>query len=56
MKEFGVEIEEMQNYGGTTSLKSKIISEEVTHFDMIQPELFVIVFLSIITFASYIMF
>ncbi|XP_041026858.1 uncharacterized protein LOC121267042 [Juglans microcarpa x Juglans regia] len=29
MKESSVEIEAMQNYGGTTSLKSKIISEEV---------------------------
>ncbi|KAG6691616.1 hypothetical protein I3842_10G072100 [Carya illinoinensis] len=29
MKESGVEIEAMQNYGGTISLKSKIISEEV---------------------------
>lgn len=30
MKESGVEIEGMHNYGGTTSLKSKIASEEVT--------------------------
>ncbi|XP_059438071.1 uncharacterized protein LOC132170928 [Corylus avellana] len=29
MKDSGVEIEAMQSYGGTTSLKSKIISEEV---------------------------
>ncbi|BBH04374.1 hypothetical protein Prudu_015497 [Prunus dulcis] len=29
MKESGVEIEGMQSYGGTTSLKSKIASEEV---------------------------
>ncbi|KAF5474822.1 hypothetical protein F2P56_006682 [Juglans regia] len=29
MKESGVEIESMQSYGGITSLKSKIISEEV---------------------------
>ncbi|KAL4654839.1 hypothetical protein ACB092_01G409100 [Castanea dentata] len=29
MREYGVEIEAMQSYGGTTSLKSKIILEEV---------------------------
>lgn len=29
MKESGVEIERMQSYGGTTSLKFKIASEEV---------------------------
>lgn len=31
MKECGVEIEAMQSYGGNTSLKSKISSEEVRH-------------------------
>lgn len=29
IKESGVEIEAMQNYGGRTSLKSRILSEEV---------------------------
>lgn len=29
MKESGLEIEVMQSYGGSTGLKSKIISEEV---------------------------
>ena len=32
MREYGVEIEAMQSYGGTTSLKSKIILGEVSHF------------------------
>lgn len=32
MKESGVEIDALQSYGGGTSLKSKIFSEEVTHF------------------------
>lgn len=32
MKESGVEIEAMQSYGGSTSLKSRIASEEVKHF------------------------
>lgn len=32
LKETGVEIEAMQNYGGNTSLKSKIASEEVLIF------------------------
>lgn len=31
MKESGFEIEAMQSYGGSTSLKSKIFSEEVSH-------------------------
>ena len=31
IKESGVEIEAMQSYGGSTSLKSKISSEEVSH-------------------------
>lgn len=31
MKESGVKIEAMQSYGGGTSLKSKIFSEEVIH-------------------------
>ena len=30
MKNSGMEIEAMQSYGGSTSLKSKIISEEVS--------------------------
>lgn len=38
MKESGVEIEAMQSYGGITSLKSKIILEEVSHFYMVQLE------------------
>lgn len=41
MKESGVEIEAMQSYGGITSLKSKIISEEVSHFAILQVELLV---------------
>lgn len=32
MKESGVEIDALQSYGGGTSLKSKIFSEEVIHF------------------------
>lgn len=32
MKESGVEIDALQSYGGGTRLKSKIFSEEVTHF------------------------
>lgn len=31
MKESGLEIEVMQSYGGSTGLKSKIISEEVCY-------------------------
>lgn len=31
LKESGVEIEALQIYGGTTSLKYKIFNEEVTH-------------------------
>ncbi|GFZ06338.1 hypothetical protein Acr_18g0005080 [Actinidia rufa] len=33
MKESGIEIEAMQSYGGSTSLRSKIFSEEPTLFD-----------------------
>lgn len=55
MKESGVEIEAMQSYGGTTSLKSKIISEEVSHFCLVELELFARArLLSIIDFTSYI--
>lgn len=32
LKDSGVEIDAMQTYGGSTSLKSKIGSEEVRHF------------------------
>ena len=35
MREYGVEIEAMQSYGRTTSLKSKIILEEVIHFFLV---------------------
>ena len=35
MREYGVEIEAMQSYGRTTSLKSKIILEEVSHFFLV---------------------
>lgn len=38
MKESGVEIEGMQSYGGTTSLKSKIASEEVSHSFLLELE------------------
>ena len=31
MKESGIEIEAMQRYGGSTSLKSKICAEEVSY-------------------------
>ena len=55
MKDSGVEIEAMQSYGGTTSLKSKIISEEVNHFCLVELELFSRArLLSIIDFTSYI--
>lgn len=55
MKESGVEIEAMQSYGGTKSLKSKIISEEVRHFCLVELELFARArVLSIIDFTSYI--
>ena len=51
MRESGVEIEAMQSFGGTTSLKSKIFSEEVSH----KLELFVMAWLlSLITFTSYV--
>lgn len=36
LKESGVEIEAMETYGGSTSLKSKILSEEVSHFCIAQ--------------------
>lgn len=32
LKESGAEIEAMETYGGSTTLKSKISSEEVSHF------------------------
>lgn len=32
MKESGMEIEAMRTYSGNTGLKSKIISQEVSHF------------------------
>lgn len=34
MKESGIGIEEMQTYGGSTSLKSKICFEEVSHLNL----------------------
>lgn len=36
LKESGVEIEAMETYGGSTSLKSKILSVEVSHFRIAQ--------------------
>ena len=53
LRESGVEIEAMQSYSGTTSLKSKIISEEVSHFFLVELELFVKAqVLSLITFTG----
>lgn len=41
MKESGVEIEAMESYGGSTSLKSKIASGEVSHTFLVELERFV---------------
>lgn len=41
MKESGVEIEAMESYGGSTSLKSKIASGEVSRTFLVELERFV---------------
>lgn len=50
MKQTGVEIEAMESYGGSTSLKSKIASGEVSRSFLVELERFIEIVLLIIIY------